>query len=42
MLIVDFPILALALALYGAGDGIVSIAKGTLPFALFGHRATPH
>jgi MFS family permease len=30
-LLTGFPILALALALYGAGNGIGSIAKGTLP-----------
>lgn len=36
LLVMDFPILALALALYGAGNGIGSIAKGTLPLALFG------
>jgi hypothetical protein len=36
LLIIGFPILALALAAYGAGNGIGSIAKGTLPLALFG------
>ena len=36
LLFLGFPILALALALYGAGNGIGSIAKGTLPLALFG------
>jgi hypothetical protein len=36
LLVVGFPILALALSLYGAGNGIGSIAKGTLPLALFG------
>jgi hypothetical protein len=35
-LLLGFPILALALALYSAGNGIGSIAKGTLPLALFG------
>jgi MFS family permease len=35
-LLAGFPILALALALYGAGNGIGSIARGTLPLALFG------
>jgi hypothetical protein len=34
LLVTGFPILALAL--YGAGNGIGSIAKGTLPLALFG------
>jgi hypothetical protein len=36
LLVAGFPLLALALALYGAGNGIGSIAKGTLPLALFG------
>ena len=36
LLLVGFPILAFALALYGAGNGIGSIAKGTLPLGLFG------
>lgn len=36
LLVTGFPILALALALYGAGNGVGSIAKGTLPLALFG------
>ena len=36
LLVAGFPTLALALALYGAGNGIGSIAKGTLPLALFG------
>jgi MFS family permease len=36
LLLLGFPILALALALYGAGNGIGSIAKGTVPLALFG------
>jgi MFS family permease len=36
LLLLGFPILALALALYGAGNGIGSIAKGTLPLSLFG------
>ncbi len=31
-----FPILAAALVLYGAGNGVYSIARGTLPLALFG------
>ena len=38
LLVAGFPILALALALYGAGNGIGSIAKGTLPLALFGPK----
>jgi len=36
LLVAGVPILALALALYGAGNGIGSIAKGTLPLAFFG------
>jgi hypothetical protein len=32
----DFPILAVCLILYGAGVGINSIARGTLPLTLFG------
>lgn len=32
------PWAALALVLYGAGNGIYSIAKGTLPLALFGRE----
>lgn len=36
LLLLGFPTMALALGLYGAGNGIGSIAKGTLPLALFG------
>lgn len=36
LLVAGLPVLALALAFYGAGNGIGSIAKGTLPLALFG------
>ncbi|TGD94578.1 MFS transporter [Methylobacterium nonmethylotrophicum] len=36
LLLTGFPILALALVLYGAGNGVYSIARGTLPLALFG------
>ena len=32
----DLPFTALALVLYGAGIGLESIARGTLPLALFG------
>ena len=35
------PMPALALILYGAGNGIWSIAKGTLPLALFGQARYP-
>jgi predicted MFS family arabinose efflux permease len=36
LLLIGFPILLLALIPYGAGIGIESIARGTLPLALFG------
>jgi MFS family permease len=36
LLVAGVPILSLALALYGAGNGLGSIAKGTLPLSLFG------
>lgn len=35
LLYFDFPILALPLIIYGAGIGIASIARGTLPLAIF-------
>jgi MFS family permease len=38
LLLIDFPVIVLALVLYGAGVGIESIARGTLPLALFGPR----
>jgi MFS family permease len=38
MLLIGFPIIVLALIPYGAGIGIESIARGTLPLALFGPR----
>jgi MFS family permease len=38
---VGAPILALALALYGAGIGLESIARGTLPLAIFGPERYP-
>jgi hypothetical protein len=31
-----FPVLAVAILVYGAGYGIMWIARGTLPLALFG------
>ena len=37
----DAPIVALALALYGAGIGLESIARGTLPLAVFGPERYP-
>ncbi|CAM3146788.1 hypothetical protein JHFBIEKO_0238 [Methylobacterium mesophilicum] len=36
MLAADLPVVGLALVLYGAGNGIYSIARGTVPLALFG------
>ena len=36
LLWVGFPYLAATVILYGAGNGIASIAKGTVPLALFG------
>jgi hypothetical protein len=41
MLLLDFPILALAIVLYGAGNGIGSVARGTVPLALFGPERYP-
>jgi hypothetical protein len=38
LLLLGFPILAFALALYGAANGIGSIAKGTLPLI---HKTKP-
>jgi MFS family permease len=37
----EAPIIALALALYGAGIGLESIARGTLPLAIFGPERYP-
>jgi MFS family permease len=37
----DAPIIPLALALYGAGIGLESIARGTLPLAIFGPELYP-
>ena len=36
LLWLEFPIIALALIAYGAGNGISSIVRGTVPLALFG------
>jgi len=36
MLAAGFPLLAVSLLLYGGGNGLYSIARGTLPLALFG------
>ena len=37
----DVPIFPLALALYGAGIGLESIARGTLPLAVYGPERYP-
>ena len=37
----EAPIVPLALALYGAGIGLESIARGTLPLAVFGPERYP-
>jgi hypothetical protein len=36
LILSHLPVVALALILYGAGMGIRSIARGTMPLALFG------
>lgn len=41
MLLAGFPILALTILVYGAGYGIMWIARGTLPLALFGAERYP-
>jgi hypothetical protein len=41
LLYLNFPVYALAIILYGAGNGIGSIARGTLPLALFGPQRYP-
>jgi len=41
LLYLNFPIYALTIILYGAGNGIGSIARGTLPLALFGPQRYP-
>jgi predicted MFS family arabinose efflux permease len=41
LLLVAFPVLAVAIILYGAGYGISWIARGTLPLALFGPQRYP-
>ena len=42
LLTAGFPIPAVALIAYGAGNGIYSIARGTLPLALFGPEGYGH
>lgn len=41
LLAAGFPLVAAALVAYGAGNGIFSIAKGTVPLALFGAQSYP-
>lgn len=41
LLATGFPLAAAALIAYGAGNGIFSIAKGTVPLALFGAQRYP-
>jgi MFS family permease len=41
LLFADLPIYAAAIILYGAGNGIGSVARGTLPLALFGPLRYP-
>jgi predicted MFS family arabinose efflux permease len=41
ILMLGFPIVALAIALYGAGNGIGSVVRGTVPLALFGAERYP-
>ena len=41
MLFTGFPIIALAIVLYGAGNGIGTVARGSLPLALFGADRYP-
>ncbi len=41
MLVSGFPFVALAIVLYGAGNGIGSVARGTVPLALFGAERYP-
>ena len=41
MLTLGLPIVALAIALYGAGNGIGSVARGTVPLTMFGAERYP-
>jgi predicted MFS family arabinose efflux permease len=41
LLMADLSVVALAIVLYGAGNGIGSIARGTVPLALFGPERYP-
>jgi MFS family permease len=41
MLLVDLPLVAAAVLVYGAGYGVTWIARGTLPLAIFGSERYP-
>jgi predicted MFS family arabinose efflux permease len=41
MLFAGFPIVALAIMLYGAGNGIGTVARGAVPLAVFGPERYP-
>jgi predicted MFS family arabinose efflux permease len=41
MLTLGFPLVGVAIALYGAGNGIGAVARGTVPLALFGAERYP-
>ena len=41
LLFLDFPAYSIAIVVYGAGNGIGSVARGTLPLALFGSSRYP-
>ncbi len=41
LLLVQFPLLALVILLYGAGFGVSWVGRGTLPLALFGPKRFP-
>ena len=41
LLLVQFPMLALTILLYGAGFGVSWVGRGTLPLALFGPKRFP-
>jgi MFS family permease len=41
LLFADFPLYSVAIVLYGAGNGIGSVARGTLPLVLFGSSRYP-
>jgi hypothetical protein len=41
LLMADLSVVVLAIVLYGAGNGIGSIARGTVPLALFGPERYP-